>query len=410
MLKPLPHLVAVGLLYCLLGLGLVRSQDATSSIGTKPDAQGYLYVQPFGARVEVLIRAPLILQWLDMPMDAAAAVTTEDQEKIRTATSQMVADWCAVSVDGVAMKGTLTTVAFYKGALTKSVGILPADALSAKDLLIGLVWEFLLPAGPEQIDVRWTKFLPPLEVIPMQVNFGRETEAQELYIKLPVIHWINKGRLPHPRPPALVPSYVDTTFIPIPVAFILAMILGFIVHGWMNYHGKKYPGGFMPFFMAWVFGLFISANMFVVSVPNPASPKAVPITTKEQAEAIVTPLLHNLYRAFDVTNEAAVRDVLQRSVDGTILDKIYKDTDQALKLAGPEGIRVQVTELAVTIEKVEASGRGFIAEAEWSILGKRSHWGHPDVLASRYKARLSVQPKDGVWKIKNMQVLEAHKS
>lgn len=404
MLKPLPQLIAVGLVYCLLGLGFARSQEAT-----KPDAQGFLYVEPFGARVEVLIRTPLILKWLDMAMDADATVTAEDQAKIRTATTQMVADWCGVSVDGLPMTGTLTTVAFFKGAAPKSVAITPADSLSANDLLIGLVWEFPLPAGPEEIDVRWTKFLPPLEVIPVQVFFGRETEAQELYIKLPVIHWYNKGRLPHPRPPAAVPSYVESTFISIPVAFVFALILGIVVHSWMSYHRKKYPGGFMPFLMAWIFGLFISANMFVISVPNPTSPHAEPISTKEQAEAIVTPLLHNLYRAFDVTNEASVRDILHRSIDTPLLDRIFKETDAALTLAGPEGIRVQVSELAVTLDKVETVGRGFSADAEWSILGTRNHWGHKDTQANRFKARLSIQPRDGLWKIKTLDVLEERK-
>ncbi len=405
MLKPLPQLVA--LLFCLLGLGLASGQEVPNS---SANAQGYCYMQPFGARVEVLIRTPLVLQWLDIPIDADATVTAADQEKIRTAAAQMVADWCAITVDSIPVTGTLTTVAFFKGSLTKSIAVLPTDSLSPKDLMVGFVWEFPLPAGPLQVDVLWTKFLPPLEVIPMQINFGRETEAHELYIKLPVIHWINsKGKLPHPRPPATVPHYVETTLLSVPVAFIFAVILGFLVHGWMNFHQKKYPGGFMPFFMAWVFGLFISANMFVVSIPNPASPTAVPITTKEQAEAIVTPLLHNLYRAFDSTSEASVREILQRSVDTPLLDQVYKTTDTALTLPGPEGIRVQVTELAVALDKVVPSGRGFVTDVEWSTMGKRSHWGHTDSQANTFKAKLSVQPKDGVWKIKALEILEERK-
>ena len=173
----------MGLFFCLLGLcsGFGQQVAGTTS-GASSDIQGYLYVQPFGARVEVLFRAPLMLQWLGITMDADATVTAEDQKKIRTATTQTVADWCSVTVDGVPMTGALTAVAFFKGTPMKSATILPTDALSVNELLVGLVWEFPLPAGPEQIDVKWTKFQPPLEVIPVQIFFGRETEAQVYFL------------------------------------------------------------------------------------------------------------------------------------------------------------------------------------------------------------------------------------
>ena len=62
--------------------------------------------------------------------------------------------------------------------------------------------------------------------------------------------------------------------------------------------------------------------------------------SKKDAEAILTPLLRNVYRAFDHRSESEIYDVLARSVDGELLRKLYLETIQALTLEGREGTRV----------------------------------------------------------------------
>jgi P-type E1-E2 ATPase len=81
-------------------------------------------------------------------------------------------------------------------------------------------------------------------------------------------------------------------------------------------------------------------------------------------------------------------------------------TVQALTLDGAEGARVHVTDLSVTVDKVETTAEGFIAEGEWTALGTVGHWGHQHQRVNRYKAKLTVQPIESEWKITALEVLE----
>ena len=85
---------------------------------------------------------------------------------------------------------------------------------------------------------------------------------------------------------------------------------------------------------------------------------------------------------------------------------MYLQTIQALTLEGQEGTRAKVNDLSVTVDKVTPQGSGFVAEGEWTALGTVGHWGHQHQRVNRYKARLTVVPVAGEWKIRAMEVLE----
>lgn len=61
----------------------------------------------------------------------------------------------------------------------------------------------------------------------------------------------------------------------------------------------------------------------------------------------------------------------------------------------------------VQVDSVEAGiGTGFVTDATWSVGGTVSHFGHRHFRQNRYRARVSVVPVDGVWKIQSVELLD----
>ena len=140
--------------------------------------------------------------------------------------------------------------------------------------------------------------------------------------------------------------------------------------------------------------------------------ESAPIVTQNvEAQKIVSPLLRNVYRAFDHRIESRVYDVLARSVDGELLRKLYLETITALTLDGREGTRVLITDFEATVDKVSPhpESGGFIAECTWSVLGNVGHWGHAHPRYNGYKAKLTVQPMKGEWKLTALDVQEVRR-
>jgi hypothetical protein len=125
------------------------------------------------------------------------------------------------------------------------------------------------------------------------------------------------------------------------------------------------------------------------------------------AAKIASPLLRNIYRAFDYQDESRIYDSLAMSVDGELHRKLYLETLKALQLEGREGTRVRVSELDVQIDKVTPGDNySFTTEGQWTALGTVGHWGHAHTRVNRYKARMTFRPVDLAWKITALEVLE----
>ncbi|MDB6140866.1 MAG: hypothetical protein JWO94_3938, partial [Verrucomicrobiaceae bacterium] len=334
-------------------------------------------------------------------------VTPEEQDKIRLAVTGLGKEWCHLKTDGDNVNGTLSAMAFVKGEPGKTLPMAADEQVTPKHLMVGLVWEFGISGDPKHVEVSWTGFADPVEQMPLTVFVGNSAESLELTKRLPSARWSNDaGHLPRPKPLAEVPKLPVPGMYALPLAMIVWVLLGVAIYVWMEVRRFKFPGGFVPFLAAWGVGVVMSYNMGVILIPDPFGEKAVAVTKPDQADKILLPLLKNVYRAFDYRKESDVYERLARSIDGDLLRTLYLQTIQALTLEGQEGTRAKVNDLSVTVDKVTPQQTGFIAEGEWTALGTVGHWGHQHQRVNRYKARLTVVPVSGEWKIRAMEVLE----
>jgi hypothetical protein len=159
--------------------------------------------------------------------------------------------------------------------------------------------------------------------------------------------------------------------------------------------------------IAWIFVAAILSAMMIAHVPNPFDKVPAAVDRPDVAAKIASPLLRNIYRAFDYQDESRIYDSLAMSVDGELHRKLYLETLKALQLEGREGTRVRVSELDVQIDKVTPGDNySFTTEGQWTALGTVGHWGHAHTRVNRYKARMTFRPVDLAWKITALEVLE----
>ena len=80
---------------------------------------------------------------------------------------------------------------------------------------------------------------------------------------------------------------------------------------------------------------------------------------------------------------------------------------RAVTQAGGARARVkEVTIEDVDIHPLEDRPPGLRFRAKWTALGTVGHWGHIHTRENYYEADIDVEPKDGVWKITGLELLE----
>ena len=121
----------------------------------------------------------------------------------------------------------------------------------------------------------------------------------------------------------------------------------------------------------------------------------------------------NIYRAFDYTDEDAVYDALEQSVDGELLAGLYDEVYRSLVLQEEGGAISKVTAVRHAVIDVEDIGlvgpekrAGFSLRCEWQVDGAVYHWGHAHTRTNEYIASYTIHAGDAGWRIAASQPIE----
>lgn len=387
--------------------GIVSAARAQAPESNAPVASAYLYIEPYQTRLEALFGAEMFFEWVGEKIDLGAPLNPQAQQAVTAKLAPKVEGWSSLRDSGSVVKGRLASVSFVKGKPGQTEPMKEDESIVPKDCMIGLMWEFPTSPSPQTIEAQWWQWNTPVSSLPVKVFFGALSESQEATRALPFVKWQNDGRLPPPKPLAEVPALPPVTYIPIPLASIIWLAIGLCYYVLRDRTGRKPRGGWLGMIIAWLFVAAILLPMAVLRVRNPMDQKAAPVQTPQDATRIASPLLRNIYRAFDYQTESQIYDSLARSVEGEFLRKLYLDTTQALAIEGREGTRVRVSDVDVQIDKViPGNGLAFTAEGQWTALGTVGHWGHTHTRVNRYNARVTIEPVGIEWKITGIDVQE----
>lgn len=426
-----PHAPLLGIFLLLFGSGLCAQTIQLSpaeQLKTKPSgqvsafkrsadstvvatsvAQAYLYIEPYQTRFEYLMDASRVLSWLDPEKELPKEISLELKEDILHRLSRQADSWCRLTTGSGRVDGGLTTVALVMGRPGDTKQPPENEPVSVSETMVGFIWEFATPPAPDEIFVDWTGFIAGVRTLPVRVFFGNSSETLEIASYLPKLAWKSEGRVPLPLPLAEIPSIqiLPPTVVPLATLVWIFGAAGFM--GLLQYRGRPIPGGAMP----WLATIFVGAALTwpLVNLKIGGGAQVPEVKDSKQAEVILTPLLRNIYRAFDRRDEEEIYDVLQRSVEGELLRRLYLETIEALTLDGREGARVTISEFSVDVRNVSSvpSSSGFIAECQWTALGKVGHWGHSHTRVNRYTAKVTVSPIGSDWKLTDLNVAEARR-
>ena len=370
------------------------------------NVQVYLYVEPYTCRVECLVWLPAALQ-LFAVADANQLVlpTTEEAELLQKARAHG-GGWCTLRIDGAESRTLRHTASLVKGMPGRSEVPVKGEPIAVMDAMLGLTWDFEAPVTFEQVEIVWHGFGGEVVAVPVTVSYGPMTEAgMVLSTTKPGATWKNQGRMLPAKPLAAMPELPPLPSWQIPVAGVVwCLVSGVYFLGIRRGQGTRSQRLLAAVSTAVLGGVALGWLVPGVRVTQPwAKREAV---SREEAERIVDVLLHNTYRAFDQTSEAAIYDVLARGIHGELLQKLYLQTLKALTLESQDGTRVKVMDLAVQVHGVQPRDTVLYADTKWTVLGNVDHWGHRHPRVSVYKANITLQPVENAWKITGLEVLE----
>lgn len=368
-------------------------------------AQAYLYLEPHQARFEVLYDAATALRLIDPAQPLPSRLGPALRQRLAKEMATRAEAWCSLKADGREAARTTAYPVLLTGKPGATQPVEGDQDLPLAGAMLGLAWSFELPPMPEQVAIAWKGHLPASGKLPVRVLYGPKSEPAEISRSSPGFTWRSLGRLPRPQPLAPVPGTATAAW-QLPVGFLLWCLAGAGFAWSARRRRTRLFGGWLLYAILWGAGAIVLWPRLMLPLGARGGPA---VDRPEGAAAVLSPLLQNVYRAFDHRSESAIYDVLARSVDGDLLRRLYLETIEALSLEGREGARVTVKEFSAEVDAVEPVPQGFVADCQWTALGTVGHWGHAHTRVNRYKARVTVTAVRGEWKLTGLEVQEARR-
>ncbi|MCB1232212.1 MAG: hypothetical protein KDN19_18240 [Verrucomicrobiae bacterium] len=359
--------------------------------------QGYLSVEPFELRKEFVMRFDTIAERI-----GASDIATVDASN-REELEQKIGDWldgkCPVTVDGSPVSMERDRVHFVRTDPEKGLVVEDRESVPASEALVGAVFATALEGPPDEVRVTWEIFPADGSEAVVEAGARGQRAARKLTPENPELVWKGEMGLAVPELVRLPPAPQAKRVIlggwwTIGALLVVALaILGFAFtrRGWRC-----------------VGALAVSAVVAVVAIgqvfPLLTRPIQMPA---EEADEICYALLRNIYHAFDYRRESDIYDVLAKSADGDLLTQIYLEVQRSLQVESQGGARVRVTDL--DLRECELSGAptkdAFFVNCEWVAVGTVTHWGHTHDRVNRYKAKMTIGPRDGEWRLIGLELV-----
>jgi len=359
---------------------------------------GFIYVEPFEVRKEIIVRPYDLQQWIDLGLAGQDMIRIDQQAEIKRKVVEFLAPHFRVKIDGVPVEGTLDRVNFLRRTLTASTVIDNQD-IELLPATLGLIYVFPTTGLPQSVEMEWDIFSEKMQRVPS----ASVDQAGPLPVILEpdfnILRWDNY--LKHPDIPTLVEIQSPPGTIQKLSAWAQWLMLGLSLLILVSiFRSRKTGTGLPPGALA---ALAICALLTVFLMYENRQSRL----NHERLQQLVGDLLHNVYRAFDYRGEEVIYDVLARSASGDLLTDIYLETRRGLELASQGGARVKVKDIEILESAlIDSQGASLTVDSRWNVFGSVGHWGHIHQRANGYHAKLEISEIDGAWKLTGLEILE----
>jgi len=360
---------------------------------------GFIYVEPYEVRKEIIVRPKDLQQWIDLGLEGKSVIPASVQPDLLRQVGEFLRQRHRVVIDGRQIEPELARINFLRRTLRNSTIVDPPEDLDPVSATLGAIFVYPTDGLPARVTMEWDLFDSRVDRVPVAAVDQAGPLPSFLTPDDPMLVWQNFLKNP------VLPTLVATMPPPGRAARAAAWLRWLLAAGLLATvaiaAARRRRQGRFPRSIAVVTAalLLLTASAFWLGRDARLS--------EPRRRELVSALLHNVYRAFDFRGEERIYDVLEQSVAGDLLTDIYLDTRRGLEIRNQGGARVKVKELElVELETESGVDGGFVARAIWNVSGSVGHWGHLHRRTNRYRAGLRIEPVDGVWKLTSLDLLE----
>ena len=126
---------------------------------------GFIYVEPFEVRKEIIVRPHDIQQWVDLGLEGRDTIPAAEQDEIKRKIVEFLEPHFKVRIDGVAVEGELDRVNFLRRTL-KSSTVVDNQEIELLPATVGVIYVYPTAGLPQNVEMDWDIFTEKMQRVP----------------------------------------------------------------------------------------------------------------------------------------------------------------------------------------------------------------------------------------------------
>lgn len=359
---------------------------------------GFIYVEPYEVRKEIIVRPADIQRRYDLGLEGVETITPDMQAAVKQGIVDYIGQFFPMSIDGELVEAEVDRVNFLERTLRSSI-VVDGQDIALLPATVGVIYVVPTEGLPQNVTMEWDLFTERMQMVPasavdqagplpvlLEPDFNKLEWVN--FLKFPELPTLTEIRQP-PDTMQKIAYWAQWVFAAIALMAILLIARALLQSRSLN------KGAVLMLVLATTMTGWSAHTWRQVKMDDAG------------LNSLVGSLLHNIYRAFDYRGEEKIYDVLAQSVSGDLLTDVYLETRSGLELANQGGAQVKVKNIEMLeAQRVGNENGGLQLEARWNVAGSVGHWGHVHQRTNVYHANLSLLPVDGAWKLTRLDILE----
>ena len=388
-----------------------KQREKTLGITSYSSVYSFIYIEPSEVRHEVLIPLATLATMIRLTHADPAFVEIAEQDVIREEIRQWLRGENPVLINGERVLPEFSRIDFYSLNLSDFAAQAAQQKVSMASGRVGIIMTWK-PATDivRDVSLSWNLFYSAMTKIPAVVVAWRDRMEKFEFSRF---NKPEENTLKWSCPTELLPTPIATVaakpmaapMLRIP---LISLCLLIVACAWVfRTRGTRRWAISMPL----VLMAAVSWNVSTLSVPHPWKP--LPELSTAESDSAFQSLLQGMYRSLDFGTEDRVYDALAASVEGELLEDLYLQLLESLRVREQGGAVARIREvksdagevLPRTQSTADVEWPGFRYRARWTVAGTVEHWGHIHERQNQFDAAFTIEPRNGTWKITRMDIL-----
>ena len=394
-----------------------KQREKTLGITSYSSVYSFVYLEPAEVRHELLIPLATLGTIIQLRHQDPSFVDVPEQEQIRSDIQKWLENQNPVLINGQSVSPLFSRIDFYSLDLSDFAAQAEPRRVSMASGRVGIILTYRPVDGVvRDAALTWSQYYSSMTKIPAVViagpdkverfEFSRFNKPEENTLK-----WAcPSDQLPQPVAPAPVQLPAPDR-IRIPVAGLLLLLCAIGTLWLVPRRTAQNP-------LRWgISGITATAGLALLFLPLGAleidHPWKRPEVSAAAASEVVQSLHRGMYRSLDFGTEDRIFDVLSTTVDGPLLEQLYLQLMDSVRVREQGGAAARIRSVDYELAELLPRGTGsdtpqypgFSCQVRWVVAGTVEHWGHVHERQNLFDGRLTVEPRDGEWKITRMDIL-----